>query len=130
MLKKYINYFKREKGFTLIEVIIILIVITIVALPLSKLSVSNMKAVTNSYFTSEVYNYAEGSMEELIAAGRKQGWNSITSGYGFSFQVPTRLTRSLSVTTDSLNGVVYKRATVTIGRNELPDLNFTTILVR
>ncbi|MBN1550797.1 prepilin-type N-terminal cleavage/methylation domain-containing protein, partial [bacterium] len=114
LLKNGFKYDSPEKGFTLIEMVIIVLLMGIMSVPIGRLVVMNMRATTTSFVLSEALNYAQGSIEEVIMVGRSFGYGSITSGYNFSLQVPSHLTRTLTIVADSSNGVVFKRITVSI----------------
>ncbi len=109
--------------------VIVVVLIGIMAVPIGRLAVLNLRGTTQSYILSEALNYAQGSTEEIIMISRNSGFNSITSGYSFKYQIPAYLSRSLTVATDSSDGVVYKRITISVS-NGPTAVSYETLLVR
>jgi len=136
VLKTLLSRFRCDKGFTLLEAVLILVVMAVLSYPLTRLSIVNNKSVAKGLFISEMVNYAQGSIEEIIETGSRNraGWNNITSGYSFylsSDLLPEDVSRNLSVTVDSLNGVVYKEVTVVISHNQVSnDVGVSTVITR
>lgn len=128
MLKPFYQYLRNESGMTLVEAILVILIIAITAGPLSRLAINNLKATTQSMQIEEVVSYAEGSMEEVISIAKNQGVDDISSGYVFSFEIPSVLSRSLDVTQTEYNGIPYAQVTLTIGYDGNLNYTLTTLL--
>jgi Tfp pilus assembly protein PilV len=128
MLNSFLKHCRSESGITLIEAVILILIIAVATVPLSRLAITNLKSTTQSMMISELVCYAEGSMEEIVSVGRNMGVEAISDGYVFSFQIPNTLNRSVSVTSDTLDGIGYTQVMVTVGNNEVGDYSLTTLL--
>lgn len=128
LLKPFYRCLRNESGMTLLEAVLLVLIISITAGPLSRLAVSNLKSTTQSMQIGKVVSYAEGSMEEVISVAKNTTIDNISSGYDFSFQVPAALSRSLNVTQTEYNGVPYAQVTVTISYDDGKSYTLTTLL--
>ncbi len=133
MLTRLKKMFQGSRGFTLIEAIAVLVIMGIVSMPLVYLSVTNLRSMTKAFQTSELANYAQGLIEEIIEIGSNSvaGWNSISDGYTGAISLPSEVTEFVSVSIDSTNGVIYKEVVLTMSHSELTEpLSVSTIVVR
>ena len=132
---KITNSVRNERGFSLVEVIIILVIIGIAAIPLSRLSVRNM-VFSGRYATmTKAISYAQERLEQVIAdyaassAGRGYDW--VRSNWAGSSDTPlTGFTRSVSISSQqTLNGVTYVVVTVSVSAPDINNVVLTTWLV-
>jgi len=128
MLKQFYQSFRNESGVTLIEAIALILIIAITAGPLSRLAITNLKSNTQSMQIGEVVSYAEGSMEEVISIARNLGVDEIMYEYDFSFDIPGKLTRSLTVTQTDYDGIPYAQVTLTVSDGNDISYSLTTLL--
>ena len=124
-----------EKGLSLVEVIIILVIIGIAAVPLSRLSMRNMVFGGRYALMTKAISYAQERLEQVVAdyaardAGRGYDW--VRSNWAGNSDTPaTGFSRSVSVSGEqTLNGVTYVVVTVTVGTADIDNVVLTTWLV-
>jgi len=66
-IKNFSNRFKNQKGFNLIELIVIIVVMGIVTVPLTQLITTNQKAVGDISLYIQGEFFTQSVMEEIIA---------------------------------------------------------------
>lgn len=125
MLKKIVSYVKHlyqnEQGVSLIEVIIIVLITAIAAIPLTRLSVANQQSGGRYGMSTRAVFYAEEVMEQVVsdyaAKDDGRGYDWIRSNWAGRTPSgpPDGLSGTVTVSSqDSLNGVAYVAVQVTV----------------
>ena len=137
---KKVNFkFSDEKGMSLIEVVIIVVILGIALLPLSRLSVGNTDSASRYLTATKATCYAQEIMENIIADYKSSdptigGYNNVINNWNgtvTSPAPPTGLSGSVSISSEtSFNGVRYVVVTVTVRASGIQNVNLTTWLVR
>jgi type II secretory pathway pseudopilin PulG len=119
----------------MVEVVLLLVILGIALMPLTRLSVTNLKFGAQYSLMSRAMAFAQERMEEIISdyqatsAGRgynwvQNNWNGVTDAPAASF------TRTVSISSQAtLNGVNYVTVRVTVSHSEISDTSLETILV-
>lgn len=138
-MKKINISFSDEKGMSLIEVIIIIVIMGIAILPLSRLSIGNVDSGSKYLTATKATSYAEEIMENIIADYKSLdptigGYSNVINkwqGTVTNPAPPTGLSGSVSISPEaSLNGVNYVVVTVSVRASGIQNVNLTTWLVR
>jgi prepilin-type N-terminal cleavage/methylation domain-containing protein len=81
--------FRNEQGFTLIEIIVALVILTVVAVPLSHILLQGNQLAEHAEKKTAALNVAQQKMEEIIAQGyvRDEDAGTFFSEEGFSCSV-------------------------------------------
>jgi len=128
-----------EKGMSLIEIIIIIVILGIALLPLTRLSVGNVKSGTQYLTATKATCYAEEIMENIIADYKSDdptvgGYSNVINNWGgvvTNPAPPAGMSGRVSISPETtFNGVRYSVVTVTVTANGIQDVNLTTWLVR
>jgi len=134
-LKRLKHLLLDEKGLSMMEVVLIIVIIGIAIIPLSQLSVMNQKAGGRFGTTTKALFYAEEVMEQIIAdymaieGGRGYQW-VITNWPGSTPSPPSGLQGNVSISAqDTLNSVRYVTVHVTVGGTDIPDVVLETWMV-
>ena len=132
---QHLRSFRREEGLSLIEVVIILVILGITIIPLSRLSIGNLRIGGQySMMTRAVY-YAQERMEQIIAdyaavdGGRGYDWVR-ANWAGDSDNPESGFSRSVSISSENtLNGVTYVTVQVVISNTEIENVVLSTWIV-
>ena len=124
-----------ERGVSLVEVVVMLVILGIVLVPLSRLTVKNLTFGGEYVTMTKAIYYAQECMEEVIADyaaeedGRGYDW--VVANWSGSTDVPVSgLSRSVAISAaDTLNGVTYVVVQVTVSGADIPNVTLTTWLV-
>ena len=134
-LKRLKRLLLDEKGISMMEIVLIIIVIGIAIIPLSQLSIVNQKAGGRFGTTTKALFYAEEVMEQIIAdymaieGGKGYQW-VITNWPGSTPSPPSGLLGNVSISVqDTLNSVPYVTVQVTVGGTDIPDVVLETWMV-
>lgn len=132
-LKRMLSKLSDEKGVSLIEVVIILVILAITVAPLGRLSVQNMKSGGDYVTMTRTMSYAQGRMEEIVAdyssASRGYDWVK-TNWSGVADSPSTGLSRTVSISSETvLNGVTYVVVTTTVSGSGIEDVQLKMWLV-
>lgn len=136
MIKRLIKIgskIRNESGMTLIDIIVLMVILAIAVVPLSRLSVTNLKSSANSAMMNRAMFYAQEVMEQVIAdyeaTDRGYGW--VVSNWGGSIAYPpSGLSGSVSISSPSVrNGVQYAVIQVTVSCSGIPNVNLSSWLV-
>ncbi len=128
-----------EKGMSLIEVIIIIVILGIALLPLSHLSIGNLNSASIYLTATKATCYAEEIMENIIADYKSNdpyigGYSNVIKNWGgvvTNPAPPAGMSGRVSISPETIfNGVRYSVVTVTVTANGIQDVNLTTWLVR
>lgn len=127
------NQAQNSRGFTLVEVLLVIVVLGIAMPALMFLHSSLVQDSTDSVVLSKAVLYAEEKMEEIIADKRNpaKGYDWVVTPGNYPNDVPASgYTRSVIIQTSGKiqNGVPYAFVQVTVSHNEIPDLRLTTWL--
>jgi prepilin-type N-terminal cleavage/methylation domain-containing protein len=76
MRKSYVRFFSRQKGFTLIEVMITLVILSVSLLALAALMGATIRNISNGGHVTEATTFAKDKLEELKAGG----WERLSDG--------------------------------------------------
>lgn len=135
-LNKIFHKILTERGVSLVEVIIVMVVLGITIVPLGRLAVLNLKSGGQYATMTRAIYHAEELMEQVIAdyaaeeAGRGYDWVVAHWAGQTSPNPPAGLTGSVSISAeDSLNGVKYVVVQATVSGTDIPDVALTTWLV-
>lgn len=121
------------KGFTFIEVILIIVVLAISIPPLVSLLSSNLINSTKSKIITQAVIYAQEKMDEIIADKRSpnRGYNWVVTPNQYSSDIPASgFTRSVLIDTSAkvYNGISYALVQVSVNHNDMPEIVLTTWL--
>ena len=110
---------RREHGFSVMEVILMIVVIATVALPLSRLAVVNNKGVAQYALTTKALYDAQSIMERILAdyGNPDRGYDYILANYdGVSVSTNSGLfSGGVSLSAENtLDGLHYTEVTVTV----------------
>ncbi len=133
--RKNIHPFDREKGFALIEIVMVIVILGIAVIPLTRLAMKNNTESGKYALMTTAMNHAEEAMEQMIAdyaavnAGRGYDW-VITNWSGASTpDPPAGFSGTVSISAEAtLNDVTYVVVTVTVSNSEISDVVLTTWL--
>ena len=127
---------KWEKGATLVEVVLILVILGISVIPLSRLAIGNMTSGGKNTMVSRAIFYAEELMEQVIAdyaavnAGRGYDWVVANWAGQSGTNPPTGLSGLVTISPeDTLNGVAYVVVQTSITGGDIPTITLETWLV-
>jgi len=123
---------KKQDGFSLVEIIVVIVVLGIAVFPLSRLLrinlVSSAKAekITRATFT------AQEKMEEIIGDYKNpgRGYAYVTDVYNYPEESVGGFTRTVDVTVGDLNGITCAEITVTVNSVETGDMKLRAWLVQ
>ena len=122
-------------GFTLIEVVILIVIAGIAILPLSMLFATTSIRSSDARSASVAAQLAQAKLEEITAdrnAGTR-GFSYVTAGnYPPETPIPafTAFQRSVSVAADSTyDGVTFRTVSVTVTTSGIPPVTLTTWFV-
>lgn len=130
--RKIIN----EKGATLIEIVILLLILAISVIPLSRLVMKNLNSGGRFSTMSRAILHAEESMEQIIA-----DYAANTAGMGYDWVIsnwtgrstpnpPAGLTGNVTISAeDTLKGVPYVVVKTTVRGTDIPDVILATWLI-
>jgi len=123
IMKKFFNKFSKERGMSLVEVVIMLVVLGLSIGPLSKLAKINLNSGAKAAAQTKAIFYAQGIMENIIADYRSTdpiiggfdnvivNWNGVTTP-----SPPSGLSGSVSISNvDTLMGVAFVTVDVNVG---------------
>lgn len=131
------NKMKDEKGVTLLELILLIVVLSIAMLPLSRLVTMNLKFSSEMTKVTEATFKAQDKMEQVLAdyTQTTDGFDSLAvHGYdsdsyptpvnaSFYHEVDNGYTMEVAIDTalsNMLNGIRYLDVTVTVSEQNLP----------
>ena len=127
---------RNEKGATLIEIVILLLIFAISVIPLSRLVMRNLNSGGRYSTMSRAILHAEESMEQIIA-----DYAANTVGMGYNWVIanwsgsstpnpPAGLTGNVTISAeDTLKGVPYVVVETTVRGTDIPDVVLTTWLI-
>ena len=139
LMMEWIRRVKRavrpERGVSLIEIVLIIVIIGIAAVPLSRLSIVNQTTSGKYGSTTRAIFYAEQVMEQLISdyaavdADRGYDWVNI-NWPGSTLHPPSGLSGNVTISAeDTLNGVPYVIVQITVSGTDITDVTLETWLV-
>jgi type II secretory pathway pseudopilin PulG len=124
--------FKIQKGFSLLEVILLIVLLGIAIPPLAALLKTNLISTGKMTNVSKTSFYAEQRMEQVIADYTGQGsggYAYITTSGRYPAQTVDGITTTVTVTTGTYGTITYAKVTVTApiaGMNS--SISFSTCL--
>jgi Tfp pilus assembly protein PilV len=134
-VKKPFRRWTDEKGFSLVEVIVIILILSITVLPLSHLAISNIDSGRTYTLMTRGTFYAQEIMESIMAdyiagADAGRGYNYVIATWpGTVSNPPTGYTGTVSISAPTtVNGVTYVTVTVTVSANGMPNIVLSTWL--
>jgi len=124
-----------ENGVSLVEIVLIMVILSIAVVPLSRLSLTNLKSSGRYATMNKAIYYAQEAIEQVVADyaaeddGRGYEW--VRTNWSGSTDVPaTGFSRSVGVSAENtLNGVEYVVVQVNVGGTDIEDVVLTTWLV-
>ena len=139
MLKSLHSYLikelKKQSGFSLMEVVIIILIIGVAMIPLSRATISNLQMGGKQSLATQSMFYAKERMEEIVAdcaaddAGRGYSW-TISNWDGDSDTPATGFTRTVDISAEStIDSVDYVIATVTVAYSGIENVSLRTWLI-
>ncbi|MCK5145889.1 hypothetical protein KAR48_03985 [bacterium] len=136
LLNRIQHQLNKENGASLVEVVLLLVILAIALVPLTQLSVSNLKFGAQYSLMTRAISFAQSRMEEVIAdykatgAGRGYAW-TVANWAGSSDSPATGFTRSVSISGEmTLNGVNYVTVQVSVANTNISTVKIETILVK
>ncbi|MFQ5603782.1 MAG: prepilin-type N-terminal cleavage/methylation domain-containing protein [bacterium] len=124
---------KNSRGFTLIEVVLIIVVLAIAIPSLMRLLSSVLDNSQRSVIISKAVIYAQEKMDEIIADKQNplRGFNWVVTPGTYQSDIPSNdYTRSVVIDTTGKiqNGVRYALVQVSVSNSEISDITLTTWL--
>lgn len=121
------------QGFTLIEVVLIIVVMAIAIPTLMHLLSSNLINSTKSEIITQAVIYAQEKIDEIIADKRSpvRGYNWVVASGRYPSDFPSNgFTRSVFIDTTAMvyNGISYALVQVRVNHNDIPEIEITTWL--
>ncbi|MCH7678013.1 type II secretion system protein [candidate division KSB1 bacterium] len=131
-LLKLKNILSNSQGFTLIEVIMVIVVFAIAVPTLMTVLSSTLDSSNKSVVISQAATYAQEKIEEIIGDKRNpsKGFDWVTTTGRYSSDVPAvGFSRSIIITSGNVqNGVSYAYVQVKITHSEISDIKLETWL--
>lgn len=135
-LRKFLSYLKCEKGVSLIEVVIVIVILGISVIPLSKLVIKNQQSLADYVLLTQAEFFCQSCMEEFIGY-----YTAEDAGYGYDWVVanvngairshpsmPWSAQADIDLMT--LDDVNYAVLTVTVATGDaIPDVSLETWMV-
>jgi len=132
-LKKIKHWF-REDGLSLIEIVMILVIVGIALVPLSRLSVSNLKTNARQQLMNRCTLYAEELVEWVVSDYRNAnflGEDVANDWVGYYDNPEGAITRYVSVSgPTTLNSVDYWEIDVSVSAPDMEDVVLTIWITR
>ena len=126
------NILSNNQGFTLIEVIMVIVVFAIAVPTLMTVLSSTLDSSNKSVVISQAATYAQEKIEEIIGDKRNpsKGFDWVTTTGRYSSDVPAvGFSRSIIITSGNVqNGVSYAYVQVKITHSEISDIKLETWL--
>ena len=126
------NILSSSQGFTLIEVIMIIVVFAIAVPTLMTVLSATLDSSNKSVVISQAATYAQEKIEEIIGDKRNpsKGFDWVTTTGRYSSDVPAvGFSRSIIITSGNVqNGVSYAYVQVKITHSEISDIKLETWL--
>jgi len=136
ILRNSLERLKEEKGLSLIEIIIIIVIMGIAMLPLSRLAIQNIKTGGQHATITRAMYYAQDVMEQVIAdyaatdGGRGYSWVLANWDNQSPAGPPAGLSGLVTIgAPDTLDGVVYAAVQVTVSGTDISDVQLATWIV-
>jgi Tfp pilus assembly protein PilV len=105
---------KRQNGFSIIEVILLIVLMGIAIPPLANLLRANLNSTGKMSNVSKTTFYLQQRMEQIIADyTRRNGYAYITVTGRYGSQTADGITTTVTVVTGTWNAVNYAKVTVT-----------------
>lgn len=125
-----------ERGISLVEVILIMVILGISVIPLSRLSVGNLTSEGKYSIMMNAMYHAEEVMERIIADyaatadGRGYDWVIANWSGSSTPNPPAGLSGIVSISAeDTLNSVAYVVVQTTVSGASIPDVSLITWLI-
>ena len=129
---KFKNILSNNQGFTLIEVIMVIVVFAIAVPTLMTVLSSTLDSSNKSVVISQAATYAQEKIEEIIGDKKNpsKGFDWVTTTGRYSSDVPAvGFSRSVIITTGNVqNGVSYAYVQVKMTHSEISDIKLETWL--
>lgn len=126
---------RRSRGFTLIELVIVLIVVAIGAVTLGALFSDTSGSLNTNEVLQRSTQYAQQCAEHVIATRRKNGFTAVSTTLCDTLTLPALFSRTVAIgsayTTSPCPGASYscKDATVTVSHTALATPSVITIML-
>lgn len=127
-----------EGGFTLIETIIVLIVLSIAAVGVLSVFISGMRGSADPLLVTQAVQLAQGEMDQIIGSKRAAGFGSIAIGNslpcatampsGFTCSRNIYYVNAADLTTSVPVPTEYKHVTVTVSNAAIGDVSMDTLV--
>jgi prepilin-type N-terminal cleavage/methylation domain-containing protein len=139
MLKRSTNknrsrFIKSESGFSLVEVVIVMVILAISVVPISRLAIQNLNTGARYTTMTKALFLAQSSLEQIIAdyaatsVGRGYDW--VRGNWPGTSTPITGFTRTVTVSSEQTsNGVTYVEVHVLIASASIPTVDIATLLV-
>ena len=116
----------REDGLTLVEIVLILVVTAIAVIPLSRLSITNIKTNAQQHVINRSMYYAEELIEWIVSDYKGDNFNGsqvVTQWTGYYDNPEGSIYRYVSINGPfTENSVDYWQIDVTVSVTDIPDV--------
>jgi hypothetical protein len=132
MLKRLKEIKKRlwqTRGLSLIDAVVSLFIMTITLLPLSMMSINNVKFAAKMSLSMKAAYFAQGVMDEIYADYESDGYSNFFNHWPKTLAYPEGFDGSQDFAVDSLNHIEYILATVTVTNPQIEDIMLTAMLI-
>jgi hypothetical protein len=127
---------RRDAGFSMMEVVMMVVLLGVVVVPLARLSIINVRSVGRYAITTKAIYDAQSIMERIIAdyGNNLLGYTAVRSNYN-NVVLPTNsglFTARVTLSPETvLDGITYTAVTLTLSGGGLPEnLVINTWVVR
>ena len=100
---KTVHVFKEKKGFSLIELLVAMVIMSVVSLAIYSLFAVNSRSYTTQTVTADVQQSVRAAMEVMLQDIRAAGLDPTSSG---NFGIELAETEKLRFTSDSINAAI------------------------
>jgi len=122
-----VNTLKKQDGFSLIEIVLLIVLMGIAIPPLAHLMKINLISSGKLSSMSKTSFYAQQRMEQVIADYTANGYTALTTNGRYSTQTVGGVTTSVSITASTWTGINYATVTISASIPNVPGSYFTVV---
>ncbi len=118
---------KKQDGFSLIEVVLLIVLLGIAIPPLAHLMKTNLVSSGKLSSMTKTSFYAQQRLEQVISDYTANGYTALTTNGRYATQTVGGITTTVSVSTATWTNIDYATVTVTASIPNVPGSNFTVV---
>lgn len=119
---------QKSKGYTLIEIILVIVILVVAVPPLVSLFSRNLTNNVNSEIYTKALLYAEERMEQVLSDKKAKSYTFITTVGRYPEDTPeTGFSRQVSITDANkiINGIPYAEIIVTVSHENIQNITLS-----